>query len=90
MTMFNATITQPEPRNGSIDGLMYFVRSTFAKLGVVVNEFHSPSYQQLDAFRLVHIKFNFLLEDPSHSEHRREFRLSDDTLDLRTLSLIHI
>lgn len=75
-TMFTATISQPEPRNGSIDGLMHFIRSTFAKLGLVVNEFHTPNYQQLDAFRLVHLKFDFLLERPDHEEHRKEFRLT--------------
>ena len=80
-----ATIAAPEPRNG-LDGLMHFVRITFAKLGVVIGEFHAPNYQQLDGFRLVHLKFEFTLETEDHTEHRREFRLLSDQLEFRTRS----
>ena len=78
-----ATLATPEPRNG-LDGLMHFIRITFAKLGVVVTDFHTPNYQQLDSFRLVHLKFNFLLETDDMDAHRREFRLSADSLEFRT------
>jgi len=81
--MYTATFAAPEPRNG-LDGLMHFARITFAKLGVVINEFHTPNYQQLEGFRLVHLKFNFSLETQDHTDHRKEFRLSSDTLELRT------
>ena len=76
-----ATLAAPEPRNG-LEGFMHFVRITFAKLGVIVTEFHAPNYQQLENFRLVHLKFNFILETNDMHEHQREFRL--DTLDFRT------
>ena len=82
-TAYVATLATPEPRNG-LDGLMHFIRITFAKLGVVVTDFHTPNYQQLDSFRLVHLKFNFLLETDDMDTHRREFRLSSDALDFRT------
>jgi hypothetical protein len=82
-TAYVATLATPEPRNG-LDGLMHFIRITFAKLGVVVTDFHTPNYQQLESFRLVHLKFNFLLETDDMDTHRREFRLSSDALDFRT------
>jgi hypothetical protein len=78
-----ATLAAPEPRNG-LDGLMHFIRVTFAKLGIVINDFHPPNYQQLENFRLVHLKFDFQLETDDMNEHRREFRLSSDTLEVRT------
>jgi hypothetical protein len=77
-----ATLSAPEPRN-SLEGFMHFIRITFAKLGVIVKDFHTPNYQQLESFRLVHLKFNFILET-NDAEHRREFRLSSDSLDVRT------
>ena len=76
-----ATLAAPEPRNG-LDGLQHFIRITFAKLGVVIHEFREPNYQQLDGFRLVHLKFNFLLETDDMDAHQREFRLSPH--DFRT------
>jgi hypothetical protein len=82
-TTYVATLATPEPRNG-LDGLMHFMRITFAKLGVVVTDFHTPNYQQLESFRLVHLKFNFLLETDDMDTHRREFRLSSDALEFRT------
>jgi hypothetical protein len=83
--VFVATLAAPEPRNG-IDGLQHFVRITFAKLGVIIHEFHAPTYQQLENFRLVHLKFDFILEtdQPDWDAHRRDFRLSSTTLDIRT------
>ena len=83
--IYNATLATPEPRNG-LDGLMHFIRITFAKLGLIINEFHTPNYQQLESFRLVHLKFDFILETEDRDEHRREFRLSSDTLEFRTRS----
>ena len=84
---FIATLAAPEPRNG-LDGFYHFIRLTFAKVGIVIREFHTPSYQQLDAFRLDHVKFEFTLElnDGSHADHQRDFRVSDDTLAFRTRS----
>jgi hypothetical protein len=82
-TMYVATLAAPEPRNG-LDGLQHFIRITFAKLGVVINEFHTPNYQQLENFRLVHIKFDFLLETDIMETHQREFRLSSDVRTRRT------
>jgi hypothetical protein len=81
-----ATLAVPEPRDGSVEGLNYFIRRTFAALGLVVEHFHTPSYQELEKFRLVHIKFDFTLEvnDGAHEAHRREFRLTDDELEFRT------
>jgi hypothetical protein len=83
--MYLATLSAPEPRNG-IEGLMHFIRITFAKIGVIIHEFHTPNYQQLESFRLVHLKFNFLLETDDHKwdDHRRAFRLTIDELDSRT------
>jgi hypothetical protein len=85
MSTFTATLAAPEPRNG-LDGLNHFIQRTFANLGLVIVHFHTPTYQQLDAFRLVHIKFDFTLEvnDGSCAEHQKNFRLSDDTLAFRT------
>jgi hypothetical protein len=80
-----ATLAAPEPRNG-LEGIMHFIRVTFAKLGVIVQDFHTPNYQQLESFRLVHLKFNFILETNDMDQHRRDFRLSSDTLDFRTRS----
>ena len=82
-----ATLAAPEPRNG-LDGFYHFIRRTFAKVGIVIVDFHTPTYQELDAFRLVHVKFEFTLEmnDGSHADHQRDFRLSDDTLAFRTRS----
>jgi hypothetical protein len=77
------TLAAPEPRNG-LDGLMHFIRITFAKLGLIIHDFHAPNYQQLDSFRLVHLKFDLLLESEDHADHRRAFRLSSDTLEVRT------
>ena len=79
---YNATLAAPEPRN--LEGLQHFIRITFAKLGVVINDFHTPNYQQLENFRLVHLKFDFILETDDMDQHRHLFRLSSDTLDCRT------
>ena len=85
---FIATLAAPEPRDGSVEGLNYFVRRTLASLGLVVTNFHTPTYQECDgphgSFRLVHIKFDFELETGQFDTHRREFRLSDDELAVRT------
>ena len=81
--MYIVTLAAPEPRNG-LEGFMHFVRITFAKLGLIVNEFHTPNYQQLNSFRLVHLKFDILLETNDHTDHRRAYRLSSDELEVRT------
>ena len=81
--VYVATLAAPEPRNG-LDGLQHFIRITFAKLGVIINDFHAPNYQQLENFRLVHLKFEFILETNDMEQHQREFRLSSDTLEFRT------
>jgi hypothetical protein len=82
--MYLATLTAPEPRT-TIDGLAHFIRITFAKLGIIIHKFHTPSYQQLESVRLVHLKFDFILEtnDPTCDQHRVDFRLSND-LESRT------
>ena len=85
-TTFTATLSQPEPRN--IEGLQHFISRTFAALGIVIDEFHTPSFTPLgtEGKRLIHLKFNFLLEsnDTTFETHRRTFRLSRDDLLLRT------
>lgn len=84
--MFTATLSQPEPRN--IDGLQHFIAKTFAALGIVLHDFHTPSFTPLgtEGKRLIHLKFTFLLEshDPQFDNHRRSFRLPHDELNMRT------
>jgi len=89
--MFTATISHPMPRSGSagIDGLYHFVRTKFAQLGIVIIKFYdNPSIQSVGTagLQLVHIKFDFIIETPAeiYDDHRRQFRLPNDTLDFRT------
>jgi hypothetical protein len=93
MDSFIATVSHPMPRSGSagLDGLYHFIRTKFAQLGMVITKFYdNPSIQTVGTagLQLVHIKFEFVLETPAgiYDEHRRQFRLPNDTLDLRTRS----
>ena len=89
MSTFTATISHPVPRKvadgGGIDGLYYFVRRTLAPLGLVIPKFYAPTYPETrdGSVSLVHIKFDFVVEESTHHQHRSDFRLANDELALR-------
>jgi hypothetical protein len=57
MKSFTATIVTVAPSN-PIDYLQDFMKSTFAKLGIIITHFHPTIYQNIFA----HIKFDFYIE----------------------------
>ena len=87
MSTFTATISHPLPRKHAdgIDGLYHFVRRTLAPLGIVITKFYAPTYPETrdGGVNLVHLKFDFMLEDASQVQHCADFRLANDSLSFR-------
>lgn len=89
--MYTATISHPAPRNAldgpqrGLDGLYHFVRRTLAPLGIVITNFHPPTYPETrdGSVSLVNIKFDFVVEKSTHDRHRTDFRLANDSLSFR-------
>ena len=85
---WTVTISHPEPSDGNVSGLEFYVRRKFASIGLVVLEFREPTYGTLNTegreFRLIHMRFvvrcEFKDEDPRYFQ---EFRLEPQDHDER-------
>ncbi len=77
---WTVTISHPEPSDGNVCGLEFYIRRKFASIGLVVLDFREPTYGTLNTegreFRLIHMRFMVRCE--SNDEDPRyfhEFRL---------------